>query len=72
MIDVGSEVVVVMENRFQTRVVQVEGIAREVMSFLLEIRLAGGARVGTRWCDVVKVLVDEQVVSAHVSNEEVG
>ena len=70
MIDVGSEVVVMEKNCFEARVVQGREIAKEMVLSLLEVWLAGGACVGMGWCDVVKVLVDEQVVSGHVSKEE--
>ena len=60
-----------MEDCFQMRVVQVEGIAKEVVLFLSEMWLAGDARAGTRRYDVLKVLVYQRAVSAHVSNEEV-
>lgn len=61
-----------MEDCFQMRVVQVEGVAKEEVVLLLsEMRLAGDACVGTRRYDVLKVLVHQRAVSAHVSDEEV-
>jgi hypothetical protein len=73
MIDVGSGVAVVavgMENRFWGRAVQGKGIGKEMVLSLLEVWLASGACIGTRWRDVVKVLVDEQVVSGRVLKKE--